>query len=99
MGLIAEFWVMRVVVHAPWAATLKTKEYVERSSVIASVRTGSYCILPMGYIAEPIEVYDSQAKATERALIEAAAHPEHDYRVVMNADPEGLAESPEAASS
>lgn len=92
---MCEFWCMRIVVRAPWRRNLPIG--IEGANVLVAVKAETYAILPSGNIVEPIEVYDSQAKATERATMEAAKHPGQTYLIVMNADPEALAKAPEAS--
>lgn len=96
--LAVEFWCARIVVRAPWKRSFLSISQADRSTILARVRSETYFVTPSGNICEPIEVYDSQAKATERCLKEAAAHPGQEYLVVMNADPVELAKDLRAAS-
>lgn len=61
----------------------------------ARVETGAYVPLPMGEIAEPMEVFESEAAAHAWAKVEASKHPLAEFKVILNADiddaPDGAA--------
>lgn len=66
------------------------------AEAFARVRRGLYTEAGGMGILEPVEVYDSNVKATAAATAAAKKHPNETFVVVLNADPEELAKDPDA---
>lgn len=96
----AEFWCMRVVLSLRLArawARMDPAEQPERVRMaIASVKEGSYTEAGGMGILEPIEVFDSMGKATEKAIAMGRQFPEETFVTVLNADPEDIEADPTA---
>lgn len=82
---------MRVLLHnGPNGARQLTLDTVmtmpARVAVTAAIATGKLAVLPDNTIAEPVEVFETEADAREHRRKLRAAHPSTDFRVVMNTD-------------
>lgn len=105
----AEFWVMRVVLSMRdvrrWKSVANAQDanncyrfevHPRIREAFLKVRAGEYTEAGGMGILEPVEVYDSNVKATEAAIALAKQHPNETFVTVLNADPDDLAKDPTA---
>jgi hypothetical protein len=83
----AEWWVVRILLHGGRVMKQGKLPFLEQQEVLRKVDGGELVIMPSDdSIAEPVEVFRSQAEATEHMLKLASDEPGAQFRVVLNAD-------------
>ena len=86
MKPLAEYWVMRVMLHEGHTVQLDLMTPGARIATEVAIAAGSLAMLPDGSICEPVEVFAEELAARAHRLTLIKKHPAEDFRIVLNAD-------------